>query len=113
MPMETFIRENGKMERLMVMEFLLIQKAQCILDNGKMTSSMVRELNHGAIIKSSFLVNFLKEKRQEKVVLNLLVDFTREILSTDNFTDSENTIFQIQANFMKENSNITIWKEKV
>jgi hypothetical protein len=49
--MEICTKENGKMERLMDMEFLLILMDQCMSDSGRMINNMDMELNLGIIIK--------------------------------------------------------------
>ena len=75
--MEIFIKENGPMEKQMVMEYLLIQMGLCIVDNGRMINSMAKELNHGTIIKLNLSASFKMVKKLEMENLNLLVVFTK------------------------------------
>ena len=110
--MEIFIKENGPMEKQMVMEYLLIQMGLCIVDNGRMINSMAKELNHGTIIKLNLSASFKMVKKLEMENLNLLVVFTKEILLMDNFMELENIIFQKLENFTKVNLEIIIWKVK-
>jgi hypothetical protein len=42
-----------------------------MLGNGKMTSSMEKELSLGVTIKLNLLASFKKAKKQERVNLNL------------------------------------------
>ena len=69
------------MEKQMVMEYLLIRMGLCIVDNGRMINSMAKELNHGTIIKLNLSASFKMVKKLEMENLNLLVVFTKEILS--------------------------------
>jgi len=47
MQTEISTKVTGKMEKLTVMESLLILKVQCMKDNGKMINNMVWELKLG------------------------------------------------------------------
>ena len=51
MPMETYIKENGKMEKQMELEFLLILMDPCMRVNGKMINNMDMAQNPGTITK--------------------------------------------------------------
>ena len=53
--METLMKENGRMIRLMDMESIQLTRGQCIGDNGKKTSSMERDMKNGRMEK------FIKE----------------------------------------------------
>lgn len=110
--MEISIKESGRMEKLMVMEFLLIQMDPCILVYGRMINSMEKELSLGTIIKSNLLASLKMVKKQEMANLNLLEDITMVILLMDSFMEMENIIFQKQKSFMKVNLKTIIWKEK-
>ena len=77
--MEIFTKENGQMEKRMVMEYLLILMDLCILDSGRMINSMVKELNLGIIIKFNLLDSFKRVKKLEMENLNLLEDFMKVI----------------------------------
>ena len=57
MPMETYIKESGRMEKLMVLEFLSILMGPCMRVNGKMISSTDMEQNHGTTTKSNLQEN--------------------------------------------------------
>jgi hypothetical protein len=72
-----------------------------MLGNGKMTSSMEKELSLGITIKLNLLASFKKAKKQERVNLNLKEDFTMAISLMDSFMEQENTIFQRQERSMK------------
>lgn len=74
---------------------------QCMLDNGKMTSSMEKELSLGTIIKLNLQASFKKAKKQERENLNFWGDFTMAILLMDSFMELENTIFQRLERSMK------------
>jgi hypothetical protein len=110
--MEISIKESGRMEKLMVMEFLLIQMDPCILVYGRMINSMEKELSLGTTIKSNLLASLKMVKKQEMANLNLLEDITMVILLMDSFMEMENIIFQKQKSFMKVNLKTIIWKEK-
>ena len=51
-------------------------------------------------------------KKQVKENLNLRADTKKENFSTENSMVIENTILQIQENYMKENLKKIIWKVK-
>ena len=100
------------MEKLMVMEFLLIQMDPCILGNGRMINSMEKELSPGTTIKSNLSASLKMVKKQEMANLNLLEDITMVIFLMDSFMEMENIIFQKQESFMKVNLKTIIWKAK-
>lgn len=66
MPMETYIKENGKMEKQMELEFLLILMDPCMRVNGKMINNMDTAQNPGTITKSNSLENSQKAKKTGK-----------------------------------------------
>ena len=70
--MEISIKESGRVEKLMGMEFLLIQMDPCILGNGRMINSMEKELSLGTTIKSNLSASLKMVKKQEMANLNLL-----------------------------------------
>lgn len=47
MQMEIFMKDNGKMIKLMVTELTNTLMAQLTLENGKMINSMEEDLKHG------------------------------------------------------------------
>jgi len=51
MPMETYIKENGKMEKPMALEFLLILMDPCMRVSGKTINSTDTAQNHGTTTK--------------------------------------------------------------
>lgn len=110
--MEISIKESGRVEKLMVMEFLLIQMDPCILGNGRMINSMEKELSPGTTIKSNLSASLKMVKKQEMANLNLLEDITMVIFLMDSFMEMENIIFQKQESFMKVNLKTIIWKAK-
>lgn len=110
--MEISIKESGRVEKLMVMEFLLIQMDPCILGNGRMINSMEKELSLGTTIKSNLSASLKMVKKQEMANLNLLEDITMVIFLMDSFMEMENIIFQKQESFMKVNLKTIIWKAK-
>lgn len=110
--MEISIKESGRVEKLMVMEFLLIQMDPCILGNGRMINSMEKELSLGTTTKSNLSASLKMEKKQEMANLNLLEDITMVIFLMDSFMEMENIIFQKQESFMKVNLKTIIWKAK-
>lgn len=112
MPMETYIKENGKMEKQMELEFLLIQMDPCMRVNGKMINNMDTAQNPGTITKSNSLENSQKAKKQEKVDLSSKAVIMKEISQMANFMEPESITLQILVDFMKENSRTIIWKEK-
>ena len=112
MPMETYIKESGRMEKLMVLEFLSILMDPCMKVNGKMISSTDTAQNHGITTKSNLQENLQKARKQVKDDLSSKAVTMKEISSMDNFMGSESIISQIPVDFMKENSRTIIWKEK-
>ena len=66
MPMGMFMKENGKMIRLMVMEFIHTLMAQTMLVTGLKTSKTVKELRLGPMALNTRVVT-KKERNMEKV----------------------------------------------
>ena len=80
MPTETFIKENGKMERLMDRVSSLIPMAPCMKVNGLTINSMDSVLSLGTIIRSNLQEISSEERKQEEVDLNLKEASTKAIL---------------------------------
>lgn len=109
MPIQTFIKESGKVEKQMVSELSSTPMALCTRVSGSMISSMAMAVRAGTIIKSNIRANSLMERNLEMAVLNSKVAITKEILSMDSFTATANIILLILVNYMKVNSKITTW----
>ena len=71
--MVTYIKECGRMAKLMVMEYLLILMEVCIRVNGKMINNMEKELNFGIIIESGIKDNICEGKKPARVGLSLMI----------------------------------------
>jgi hypothetical protein len=110
--MEIFIKENGKMGKLMDRDVLLIIMEACMMGNGLMINNMDTEQKVGIIIKSNTRVILFMEKRVGLEDLNLKVAITKGNFSMVNLTDMENTILLTQENYMKVNLKIITWMEK-
>jgi hypothetical protein len=110
--MEIFIKENGKMGKLMDRDVLLIIMEACMMGNGLMINNMDTEQKVGIIIKSNTRVILFMEKRVGWEDLNLKVAITKGNFSMVNLTDMENTILLTQENYMKVNLKIITWMEK-
>lgn len=112
MPMETYIKENGRTEKPMELEFLLILMDPCMKANGKMINSMDTAQNLGTITKSNSLENSQKARKQEKVDLSSKAVTMKVISQMANSMGSESITSQIPVDFMKVNLKTIIWKEK-
>jgi hypothetical protein len=110
--MEIFIKENGKMGKLMDKDVLLILMEACMMVNGLMINSMDTEQKVGIIIKSNTRVILFMEKRVGWEDLNLKVAIMKGNFSMVSLTDMENTILLILENYMKVNLKIITWMEK-
>ena len=84
--MEISIKDNGKMEWLMVLELFVILKEVSMRVNGLKISNMVRELSTGTIIRSNMKEISLKEKNRVKVNSNVKEVHLLEILRMVNST---------------------------
>jgi hypothetical protein len=87
--MEISIKDNGKMEWLMVLELFVILKEVSMRVNGLKISNMVRELSTGTIIRSNMKEISLKEKNRVKVNSNVKEVHLLEILRMVNSTVRE------------------------
>ena len=105
--------ENGKMEKQMDKDVLLILMEACMKVNGIMIYKTDKEQKVGIIIKLSTLEVSLKEKRVELGDLNSKLDTMKVNFLMDSSTDKESIIFLILVNYIKENFKIIIWMEKV
>jgi len=79
MLMETYIKENGKMEKQMVSEYSLTLMDPCMRVNGQMINNMDTVQNHGTIIRLNSQESLLKARKQEKVDLNSRAVTMKEI----------------------------------
>jgi hypothetical protein len=101
---EMSIKVNGKMAKLVVKEFSLINKDPCTREPGRMINITERVPNNGTIIKLYTLEISLMVKRQEKVNSSLMETFMKVISSMANSTEKENTTSLSQVRSMKVNS---------
>jgi hypothetical protein len=111
--MAIFTRENGKMAKLMVKVYSWTQMDPCMKESGSTINNMDLVLNHGSITKSNSRETLSMARRLVRADLSSKVDFMREISSMGSSMDSENTTSLTLVSFMRENSEITIWKERV
>jgi len=102
--MGIYIKETGRMAKLMAKEYFVTLRVAFIKGSGLMICSMVLERNYGITIKLCIRENFKMVKKQEKENLNLKVVHIQVILLMDSFMVKENTIFLIQGKFIKDNS---------
>jgi hypothetical protein len=101
---EMSIKVNGKMAKLVVKEFSLINKDPCTREPGRMINITERVPNNGTIIKLYTLEISLMVKRQEKVNSSLMETYMKVISSMANSTEKENTTSLSQVRSMKVNS---------
>jgi hypothetical protein len=75
MLMETFMKDSGRMTRLMDKVYIFIWMGQHIMENGWMTSKRGRERNHGQMVLC-IEASSLMERNTVKEPLNGLTDLT-------------------------------------
>ena len=97
MPMETFIKESGKMAKLKDLESSMTRRVACIMENGFKINTMALEKNNGTMERSSTMVTSKMVKRPAKVNSNLMAMSMKVTSSTANSMVKESTSSQTQT----------------
>ena len=94
--MVTYMKDSGKMIKLMGMVSLWMLMELCMKGSGSMINNMVKVLRHGIRVLQNIKDSSLKERRMEKVGLNgMMVAIMKETLWMDSLKDMENITLQI------------------
>ena len=79
MKTKTFIKENGRMVKLMEKECLSIKKVLVMKEIGRMMSIMEKVVNNGTITRSNIQATSLMARKQARVFSNSKEIFTKAI----------------------------------
>jgi hypothetical protein len=112
MLMAIFIKVSGQTEKPMEWESSSTQMDPCMKVNGRMTNNMDSEQSPGTTTRSNSQEISLRAKRPERADLNSKVAIMKAISSTVSSMELASITLLILADFMKDNSKITIWKAK-
>jgi len=104
MPMETFIKESGKMAKLKDLEFSMTRRVACITENGFKINTMALEKNNGTMVRLNTMETSKMVKRPGKVNSNLMAMSMKVTSLTVNSMVKESTSLQIQTRLTLVNS---------
>lgn len=104
MPMETFIKESGKMAKLKDLESSMTRRVACITENGFKINTMALEKNNGTMERLNTLGTSKMVKRPAKVNSNSMAMSIQVTSLTVNSMVKESTFSQIQTRLTLVNS---------